>query len=136
MLCAHELVVPPPPPPPPPRFLVYQLHRLEIVIIVNTTMHIPISEVKKLAYVWSAPYCADALPFRNAYFGEHSSPGTNLTSLLCYGNESRLIDCRHSNKTTCRASRVAGVRCQGKTVAGTFVLWCALAIFSENCTCT
>ena len=90
-------------------------------------MHIPISEVKKLAYVWSAPYCADALPFRNAYFGEHSSPGTNLTTLHCYGNESQLIDCRHSNKTTCTASRVAGVRCQGKTVAGTFVLWCALA---------
>ena len=61
---------------------------------------------------------ADALPFTNAYFGEHSSPGTNLTNLLCYGNESRLIDCTHSNTTSCSASYVAGVRCQGKTVAG------------------
>ena len=63
-------------------------------------------------------YCADAFPLRYAYFGEHSSPGTNLTNLYCYGNESRLVDCTHSNTTSCSASYVAGVRCQGKTVAG------------------
>ena len=60
----------------------------------------------------------DAVAFSNAYFGEHSSPGTNLTNLRCYGNESRLTDCRHSTTTTCRVYQVAGVRCQGRTVAG------------------
>ena len=96
-----------------------------------------ISEVKKpvgliCGLLLSVAYCADVLAFTNAYFGEHSSPGTNLTSLQCYGNESQLIDCRHSNTTTCRASRVAGVRCQGKTVAGISAMWCALAIPSET----
>ena len=67
---------------------------------------------------------ADVLPFYNAYFGEHSSPGTNLTYLYCYGNESRLIDCRHTTTTSCSASNVAGVRCQGKTVAG--IKWCSV----------
>ena len=62
--------------------------------------------------------CADALAFTNAYFGEHSSPGTNLTNLRCYGNESRLIDCTYSTTSSCGASYVTGVRCQGKTVAG------------------
>ena len=65
---------------------------------------------------------ADALAFTNAYFGEHSSPGTNLTNLHCYGNESRLIDCTHSTTTSCGVSDVAGVRCQGKTVAGTNII--------------
>ena len=60
----------------------------------------------------------DVLPFSHAYFGEHSSPGTNLTNLRCYGNESRLIDCTYSTTTSCSASYVAGVRCLGKTVAG------------------
>ena len=63
-------------------------------------------------------HCADALPFYNAYFGEHSSPGTNLTNLYCYGSESGLIDCTHSTITSCGVSQVAGVRCLGKTVAG------------------
>ena len=71
--------------------------------------------------------CADALPFTNAYFGEHSSPGTNLTNLRCYGSESRLIDCTYSNTTTCSASNVVGVRCQGKTVAGM-----KLEVFNED----
>ena len=61
---------------------------------------------------------ADALAFTNAYFGEHSSPGTTLTNLYCYGSESRLIGCSYSTTTSCSASYVAGVRCQGKTVAG------------------
>ena len=62
-------------------------------------------------------HCADALPFYNAYFGEHSSPGVNLTSFLCYESESRLTSCSFST-TSCGVSQVTGVRCQGKTVAG------------------
>ena len=62
-------------------------------------------------------HCADALPFTNAYFGEHSSPGVNLTSFRCYGSESRLTSCSYST-TSCGVSQVTGVRCQGKTVAG------------------
>ena len=60
----------------------------------------------------------DAVAFSNAYFGEHSSPGTNLTYLYCYGNESQLTDCTHSTITYCGVSQIAGVRCQGRTVAG------------------
>ena len=76
-----------------------------------------------LVYFSSAVYfttgCSvDAVAFSNAYFGEHSSPGTNLTNLYCYGNESGLIDCTHSTTTSCRVLNVAGVRCQGRTVAG------------------
>jgi len=62
--------------------------------------------------------CTDALPFYNAYFGEHSSPGPNITSVRCYGNESQLLNCRHSMTTTCRISNVAGVRCQGEITGG------------------
>ena len=62
--------------------------------------------------------CTDALPFYNAYFGEHSSPGPNITYLRCYGNESQLLNCRYSTTTTCRISNVAGVRCQGEIVGG------------------
>lgn len=68
-------------------------------------------------------FCADVSAFTNAYFGEHFLPGRNFTSLRCYGNESRLINCRHSTTTTCRMSRVAGVRCQGETVAGTYFFY-------------
>ena len=67
-------------------------------------------------------FCADVLAFTNAYFGEHSSPGTNLTNVYCHGDESRLIDCTHSLITYCGVSQVAGVRCQGKTVAGMYVM--------------
>ena len=66
---------------------------------------------------FASPSFADALPFTNAHFGEHSSPGTNLTYLYCHGEESRLIDCTYSTTTSCGVSNVAGVRCHGKTVA-------------------
>jgi len=66
-------------------------------------------------------HCTDALPFTSAYFGEHSSPGPNITSVRCYGNESQLLNCRHSTTTTCRVSYIAGVRCQGEIVRGTYV---------------
>ena len=67
--------------------------------------------------------CADVFAFTSAYFGEHFSPGIHLTSLHCYGNESRLINCRYSTTTTCRMSRVAGVRCEGKTAAGMYCFY-------------
>ena len=94
---------------------------------VNQSRLIPIAvEVSEVGTRWGvlSKVCisslfncsADVLPFTNAYFGEHSSPDFNF--FYCYGNESRLIDCTYFTTTSCSASHVAGVRCQGKTVAG------------------
>ena len=85
-----------------------------------------------LVYFSSAVYfttgCSvDAVAFSNAYFGEHSSPGTNLTNLYCHGDESQLTDCTHSTITYCGVSQVAGVRCLGKTVGG-------ITLYKFSCT--
>ena len=57
----------------------------------------------------------DAAPYINAYFGLGVSP--NMTNFLCYGNESRLLDCLHTTET-CSLYGTAGVHCLGDVVPG------------------
>ena len=57
-----------------------------------------------------------ARAFSNAYFGEHPRP--NISRVLCYGNESKLLDCSYTSTTSCSHTNTAGVRCQGETIPG------------------
>ena len=54
--------------------------------------------------------------FSNAYFGEHPRP--NISNVLCYGNESKLLDCSYTNISSCSPSSTAGVHCQGDMIPG------------------
>lgn len=63
---------------------------------------------------WMLLY-AGAVAIQSEYLGQHYLQGQSITSQLCYGNESRLLDCRYYNST---CSRSGGVYCQGETVAG------------------
>ena len=57
-----------------------------------------------------------AVAFSNAYFGEHPIPA--ISNVLCYGNESKLLDCSYTNLSSCSPTYTAGVRCQGDTIPG------------------
>jgi len=62
--------------------------------------------------------CAGAVAVLNDYLaGQHMHylHGQSITSQVCYGNESRLLDCTYYNST---CSSPGGVYCQGETVAG------------------
>ena len=55
-----------------------------------------------------------ARPVRNAYYG---SGGVNqsilLDNVVCQGDESSLLNCRHANIINCDHSEDAGVKCGG-----------------------
>ena len=57
-----------------------------------------------------------AIAFHNAYFGEHPRP--NISSVLCFGNESTFLDCSYTNTSFCSPTNTAGVRCQGDRIPG------------------
>ena len=51
----------------------------------------------------------------SAYFGEGLNSG--VSNFYCYGNESQLTNCQHSD-STCGRSYTAGVRCLGDVIPG------------------